>query len=209
MYKEHRKMKIFNNCKFIILLPAAYFVLSNPLYCQEDSLNISNGNKPKIIFNNEKVEINSTSNSIPAKDSTKVAKIIFKQNLKLDSQLIELLSEHQYKIGGHDFMVGDNGDNLKQSMGNKLEAIRKVDHAYSKRKTGLALMILGGVVAVVGIAATSTWVTHEEDNGAYRTTYYWIPGITIGAILGGIGYVSYTSVHKNLREAVDFYNSGL
>ena len=106
-------------------------------------------------------------------------------------------------------MVGKKGEYLIQAMGSNQRAIGMVNEAYKAKETGTLLMGLGVATALVTLALLPTVELGSTESGEYVTTYYWLPFITIGGIIGGIGYVKYNSVEKKLDEAVKMYNEDL
>lgn len=160
----------------------------------------------KIIFNNSQQLDTST---IQMLDTTK-PKIIFKNSISDDSENIELLSSGQFSYRGEIHSIGDDGVNLKKVMSQNPKAIEMLESAYSKRSTGALLMIVGGITIVAGYILPTTWVKLDEHkSGSYIETWYWFPGVTLGAIVAGIGYSHHTSLTGNLKKAVDFYNQSL
>lgn len=160
----------------------------------------------KIIFKNSQQQ---DSSIIQIPDTNK-QKIIFKKSINDNSENIELLSSEQFRYRGEMHLIGDDGFNIKKVMSQNPKAVEMVENAYSKRSTGTILMIVGGITVVAGYILPTTWVKLDENkSGSYIETWYWFPGVTLGAVLGGIGYSNYSSLTGKLKEAVDFYNRSL
>ncbi|MDI6804568.1 MAG: hypothetical protein QME58_12115 [Bacteroidota bacterium] len=160
----------------------------------------------KISFNNSQAKDTSIS-QIP---DTNKQKIIFKKSINDNSEKIELLSSQQFRYRGEMHPVGDDGFNLKKVMSLNPKAVEMVENAYSKRSTGTILMIVGGITVVAGYILPTTWVKLDEnEKGSYIETWYWFPGVTLGAVVAGIGYSNHTSLTGNMKKAVDFYNQSL
>ncbi|TAK54775.1 MAG: hypothetical protein EPO24_12810 [Bacteroidetes bacterium] len=189
-----------------------FFVLivlcSMHVYAQGDSTGNQESGKPKIIFKAEPGQHNISPSQIRS-DSSK-PKIIFQDNAALDSRKIILQSSEYYQMDGQTYPVGEDGVNLKMAMQSNPEAVEKVASAYRKRTTGTVLMVLGGGLAVAGVVVSSTHVTVSEQTSG-NTTYsvVWLPLVTAGVIVGGIGYVNHSALGSNLQEAVQLYNDSL
>jgi len=116
---------------------------------------------------NKKIENKSFPDSfcffLSAQDTIK-QKIIFTQKTQSDKFRIELLSSSQFKHIGKTHFIGEKGINLKTSMGNNFESVSMVDKAYRKKSLGKSLIIVGGVVALVGLVLPSTWVNVVLSN---------------------------------------------
>jgi hypothetical protein len=151
--------------------------------------------KPKII---------SKSDSLAAikkgVDSTH-AKIIFKTSGSASSHQIEVLSSKEFRFMGETRALGPKGENLKKAIGQDGQALAMIDKAYQKQSSGKVLVGVGVVIAVAGflaplqLAETST------------TTYYWFPGVTVGAVIGGVGLKQQGELVKDLRAAVKMHNA--
>lgn len=193
-------------CLIIILLSG-----SRISYAQ-DSTQAASVKKPVITFHNSadtaRVQSVRAGDSLQASAAgqTEKPKVIFTKSLQLDEKKIELISTDYFNFGGEKRSVGDDGAGLKRAMGINSEAADLVDRAYSKRTTGAVLMGIGGAIAVVGLVLQSSHVQLSSSSGNNTATVYWMPGVTIGTIVGAIGYIQYSSLRRNLYEAVDFYN---
>ncbi|MGE5682091.1 MAG: hypothetical protein ACM34K_14580 [Bacillota bacterium] len=213
---------IFRSLSLFVPGLFAFFFISTAVLSGQDSTKISDAvKKPRIIFNSSEVSQKDSLAKSPVQEPSAIAdsanmglqskpKITFKKNLILDENKIELISEDRFRFGSSESLVGQSGEELKKAMGKNFEAVAMVDGAYSKKSVGAVLMGIGGAVAIASIALQSTWVKQEEQqHGNVTVTRYWIPGITIGAIIGAIGYVQFSSLKRNLNEAVEYYNSKL
>lgn len=160
----------------------------------------------KIIFNNSHEKDTSTTQI----SDTNKQKIIFQKNINDSNDNIELLSSEQFRYRGEMYLIGDDGFNLKSAMSQNPKAVEMVEKAYSKRSTGTILMIVGSITVVAGYILPTTWVKLDENkSGSYIETWYWFPGVTLGAVVGGIGYSNYSSLTGKLKEAVEFYNQSI
>ncbi len=160
----------------------------------------------KIIFNDSQQKDTST---YQVSDTNK-QKIIFQKNINDSNDNIELLSSEQFRYRGEMHSVGNDGVNIKKAMSQNLKAVEMVENAYRKRSTGTILMIVGGITVVAGYVLPTTWVKLDEHkSGSYIETWYWFPGVTLGAVIGGIGYSKHSSLTGNLNKAVDFYKQSL
>ena len=171
------------------------------LFSQENNQD----NKPKIIFNKNAQKL-SNDQMISNTDSTK-GKIIFSKDILVKSELITLRSSREFQKNNNKYLIGEKGFNLKNEMVNNELSKSLVDQAYNKQSSGTALMVIGGAIMLAGYILPSTWVElDEQQSGNYVKTWYWLPGVTIGCIIGGIGLSKRSSLTKDLQKAVDKYN---
>lgn len=190
---------------FFLLIYLYLFINPSQSYCQQDSDSTqTEKRKPRIIFKNQQ---NESLNVLPS-DSTK-ANIIFKKSYYLKQGKINLLNEDKFQLYDEEKFVGDEGEFLIEAFGSNQRAIDQVNEAYRIKDQGNLFMILAGVGVIIGLATIPMVKIGESNSGHYTTTYYWLPPVTIGTILGGIGYAKYTSLESNLDKAVKMYNDDL
>ncbi len=171
------------------------------LYAQEKAPEKDADNKPKIIFKSS-AEPDSLKRQSTKPDTAK-PKIIFENKQLLISGQIKLLTTKQFRVDDQTHFVGENAINLKGFMGRNPEAIALIDQAYDKHNTGTTLMVIGGIVAAAGFALPLKIAETE-------TSYYlWFPGVTLGVVIGGIGFSKYNSLKRDLFDAVKMYNENL
>lgn len=165
---------------------------------------------PRIIFK-DTAPVDTTKISVPAAtvDSTGAA-VIFKKEPARDD-IITLISSDQFRFHEKVSDVGDGGELLKKAMGNNKRAIDMVDAAYSSRSLGTLLMILGGITIIIGIVTIPTTKVDlgSTSDGSYQVSYFWLPLVTLGTLIGGFGWIKHSGLSKNLREAVQTYNDDL
>jgi len=189
---------------FILLLLSVQF--PSGVLGQVDSA--KSDSKPRIIFKNQSTPDTAGIHSSQS-DSGKL-KIIFRNQNAVRAGRIEIISSEQFKVNGEIYTLGESGISLKRAMAANPRASGMVESAYGKRGTGTALMVAGVAIAVAGYFLPSTWVKlNEEKHQTYSETWYWFPGVTAGVIVGGIGYVQYSSLTSRLKDAIDYYNREL
>ena len=163
---------------------------------------------------------NSTANNmstIQIPDSTKIhffqdqqkAKIIFNEEYFEKKIELKLISSSKFEVEGETKLVGQKGINLKAAMGENTNAIALVDDAYRVRESGMLLMGLGVAAALVTFLVAPAVEIGETESGYYTTTYYWLPFVTVGCVLGGLGLAKYNSLERRLSVAVLTYNDDL
>lgn len=192
---------------FVLLITFTSFFMgpTNLFSQQQKELEEQEKKNPKIIF---KKPI-SDSTKISTSADTSKGKIIFKKSYFSKEDEIRLISCEKFELYGEVKMVGEKGKFLIQAMGNNHRSIKMVNQAYKTKENGKVLMGLG-VVATLATLLTIPYVeVGKAKSGGYVTTYYWLPCITIGSIIGGIGYSKYNSLEKKLDEAVRKYNEDL
>lgn len=197
----HRLMSILLSILFI-----RFFFNTSKIFAQEQEQPLNKELlKPKVIFNNQ---VPDSTVNFKSTDTTK-AKVIFNKSFFLRKDAIRLISSTQFELHGEERMVGDRGQFLIEAMNKNQRAIDGVHQAYKTKDTGTTLMVLAGVGFVVGLLTIPTVELGQEQSGNTVTTYYWLPPVTIAAILGGIGYAKHSSLEKKLDDAVKIYNDDL
>lgn len=190
----------------LLILYTSFFIVPTNLFSQQKKETTEQEKKKsKIIFNEQ------ISDSIRVSTSTDTSKsnIIFKKSYFLKRDKIRLISTEKFELYGEEKMIGNKGKFLIQAIGNNQRAIDMVNQAYKIREKGNVFMVLAGVGVFVGLLTIPYVEVGQTRSGNYITTYFWIPPITIGGILGGIGYSKYNSLEKNLDNAIKVYNEDL
>ena len=186
---------------FLLIFLINLFISSTLVFSQQQT---KKEIKPKIIFKQQSADTTKSS----LQDTTK-SKIVFTNSFFAKKNELKLISSKKFEFRSEEKMVGKKGEYLIQAMGSNQRAIGMVNEAYKAKETGTLLMGLGVATALVTLALLPTVELGSTESGEYVTTYYWLPFITIGGIIGGIGYVKYNSVEKKLDEAVKMYNEDL
>jgi hypothetical protein len=200
------KMTLFRRFMtlFFSIIAIRFFLIAGKTFAQEQEPPIQNEMiKPKIIFDNQ-----SSDSAIVPKPGDG-AKIIFKKSYLVKKDALRLISSTQFEMYGQEKMIGDKGQFLIEAMKNDQRAIDRVHQAYRKKESGDLLMVLAGVGFVVGMLTIPTVDIGETQSGNTVTTYYWLPPVTIAAVLGGIGYARHSSLEKSLDDAIKTYNDNM
>lgn len=204
MFKITLIHRIISSCLLILFINLS-ISSSNVFSQQQNETKPKKEIKPKIIFENQGSD---TIKSSSLQDTTK-SKIIFKNSYFMKKDELKLISSKKFEFKGEEKMVGDKGEYLIEAMGSNQRAISMVNEAYKTKENGKLLMVLGVAAALVTLAIIPAVELGSTESGGYVTTYYWLPFITVGCIVGGIGYSKYNSVEKKLDEAVKIYNEDL
>lgn len=191
---------------FLLLLFLNFFLGTTKILAQQQNkTNNQEKKKSKIIFNKQL----SDSTKIDTSADTSKSKITFGKSYFLKKDEIKLISSKEFEMYGETKMVGEKGELLIRAMGNNQHAIEMINLSYKTKKTGKVLMGLGVVISLVTLFTLPYVELGGTESGGYKTTYYWFPFITIGAVVGGIGYAKYNSLEKNIDKAIKVYNADL
>ncbi|MBU8922661.1 MAG: hypothetical protein KOO63_12655 [Bacteroidales bacterium] len=199
MYKNPRIKRIIS----LVLLMC--FTFSVNLSAQQTSEKESDkSTKKKIVFQKD-----TGSTAADSLKALKESRIIFKKNTYSQTDVLKLVTTKTFEKGGQRKDIGENGQNIILAMGDNQEAIDMVNGAYKTRKSGKALMVVGVIAALATLIALPVVELGEQDSDSYTTTYYFLPFVAVGTILGGIGFTKYHSLEGNLHKAVKVYNKDL